>query len=111
MNPQAEHKTSSLSALGLRAQGGRDATITGLSVDSRDVKEGTLFFALPGTKVHGAEFIQYALRMGAAAILTDAQGAQIAAKELADSRAALIIAEDPRGALALTASIWFGPHP
>jgi UDP-N-acetylmuramoyl-L-alanyl-D-glutamate--2,6-diaminopimelate ligase len=104
MNPQAEHKTSSLAALGLRAQGGRDATITGLSVDSRDVKEGTLFFALPGTKVHGAEFIQYAL-------LTDAQGAQIAAKELADSSAALIIAEDPRGALALTASLWFGAHP
>jgi UDP-N-acetylmuramoyl-L-alanyl-D-glutamate--2,6-diaminopimelate ligase len=111
MNPQAEHKTSSLAALGLRAQRGRDATITGLSVDSRDVKEGTLFFALPGTKVHGAEFIQYALRMGAAAILTDAQGAQIAAKELADSSAALIIAEDPRGALALTASLWFGAHP
>ncbi|MDC1398387.1 Mur ligase domain-containing protein, partial [Octadecabacter sp.] len=111
MSSQAEQKTSTLAALGLRAQGGRCAMITGLTVDSRDVKDGTLFFALPGSKVHGAAFIQYALRIGAAAILTDAQGAEIAKKELADSDAALIIAEDPRGALAQTASLWFGAHP
>ncbi|MFQ3184410.1 MAG: UDP-N-acetylmuramoyl-L-alanyl-D-glutamate--2,6-diaminopimelate ligase [Alteromonas macleodii] len=111
MNSHVEHKKSSLAALGLHAQAGREATITGLSVDSREIKDGTLFVALPGNKVHGGEFIQYALRMGATAILTDAQGAQIAVKELAESTAALIIAEDPRGALALTASLWFGAHP
>jgi UDP-N-acetylmuramoyl-L-alanyl-D-glutamate--2,6-diaminopimelate ligase len=101
----------SLAELGLRAQGGREAQITGLAVDSRDVKPGFLFAALPGARVHGGEFIQYALRMQAGAILTDAQGAEIAAKELAASDAALIIAEDPRQTLAQTASIWFGPHP
>ncbi len=111
MSSQADQKTSTLAALGLTAQGGRNPEITGLTVDSRDVKDGTLFFALPGSSVHGAEFIQYALRMGATAILTDAQGAEIAAKELAASDAALIIAEDPRGALAQTASLWFGAHP
>lgn len=101
----------SLAELGLRAQGGREAQITGLAVDSRDVKPGFLFAALPGARVHGGEFIQYALRMQAGAILTDAQGAEIVAKELAASDAALIIAEDPRQTLAQTASIWFGPHP
>ncbi|HCP81590.1 MAG TPA: UDP-N-acetylmuramoyl-L-alanyl-D-glutamate--2,6-diaminopimelate ligase [Octadecabacter sp.] len=111
MSSQAAQKTSTLAGLGLRAQGGQEAVITGLSVDSRDVAEGTLFFALPGSTVHGGEFIQYALRMGAAAVLTDAQGAEIAAKELSESDAALVIAEDPRGALAQTASLWFGPHP
>lgn len=111
MSSQAEQKTSSLLALGLHAQSGREAQISGLAVDSRDVKDGTLFFALPGSTVHGGEFIQYALRMGAAAILTDAQGADIAAQDLAASDAALIIAEDPRGALAQTASLWFGAHP
>ena len=111
MSSQTEQKTSTLAALGLRAQAGREATITSICVDSRDVKDGTLFFALPGSTVHGGEFIQYALRMGAAAVLTDAQGAEIAAKELTDSTAALIIAEDPRGALAQTASLWFGAHP
>ncbi|MDE0967978.1 MAG: UDP-N-acetylmuramoyl-L-alanyl-D-glutamate--2,6-diaminopimelate ligase [Octadecabacter sp.] len=111
MNSHAKQKKSSLAALGLHAQGGREATITGLSVDSRDIKVGTLFTALPGIKVHGGEFIKYALRMGATAILTDAQGAQIAANELAKSTAALIIAENPRSTLALTASLWFGAHP
>lgn len=107
----SDHTTSSLAALGLRAQGGREARVTGLSVDSRAVKDGHLFAALPGTQVHGAEFIQYALRMGAVAVLTDADGARIAADEMAASDVAVIVAEDPRQALAQTASIWFGPHP
>ena len=72
----------SLAERGRRAQGGREAQITGLAVDSREVKPGFLFAALPGARVHGGEFIQYALRMQAGAILTDAQGAEIAAKEL-----------------------------
>ncbi|MEO0916023.1 MAG: UDP-N-acetylmuramoyl-L-alanyl-D-glutamate--2,6-diaminopimelate ligase, partial [Pseudomonadota bacterium] len=101
----------SLAELGLRAQGGAEVQVTGLAVDSRDVKSGFLFAALPGARVHGGEFIQYALRMQAAAILTDAKGAKIAADELAGSDAALIIAEDPRQTLAQTASLWFGPHP
>lgn len=111
MSNDTTPKTINLSALGLTAQGGRNPEITGLCVDSREVKDGMMFFALPGATVHGGEFIQYALRMGAAAILTDAKGAQIAADELATSDAALIIAEDPRGALAQTASLWFGAHP
>ena len=100
-----------LTELGLTAQGGAEAQVTGLAVDSREVKPGFLFAALPGTTVHGGEFIQYALRMQAAAILTDAKGAEIAAEELAASDAALIVAEDPRQTLAQTASLWFGPHP
>ena len=48
----------SLTELGLTARGGADAFVTGLAVDSRDVKDGYLFAALPGTKMHGGEFIQ-----------------------------------------------------
>jgi UDP-N-acetylmuramoyl-L-alanyl-D-glutamate--2,6-diaminopimelate ligase len=100
-----------LHQLGLTAAAGRDPEITGLAVDSREVKDGYLFAALPGTRVHGGEFIQYALRMGASAILTDAEGARIAADELAASDAALVIAEDPRQTLAFTAALWFGEQP
>lgn len=100
-----------LSELGLTAQGGRMARITGLTVDSRQVKDGYLFAALPGTRVHGGEFIQYALRMGASAILTDAQGARLAAAEIDAHDPALIIAEDPRQTLAYTAALWFGAQP
>ena len=69
-----------VSDLGLTALQGKNPEITGLAVDSRDVKDGYLFAALPGTQVHGATFIQFALRMGAAAVMTDAEGARIAGK-------------------------------
>lgn len=101
----------SLAELGLTARGSAEAQITGLAVDSREVKPGYLFAALPGARVHGGEFIPYALRMKAAAILTDAQGAEIAAKELAGADVALIVAQDPRATLAQAASLWFGAHP
>ena len=104
-------QTKNLTELGLTALGGRNAIVTGLAVDSRDVRDGTLFFALPGSKVHGGEFIQYALRMGASAVLTDAVGAEIAAEELSASDAVLIISEAPREALARTAALWFGKQP
>ena len=105
------HSTKTLAELGLTAQGGADAAVTGLSVDSRQTKPGHLFAALPGSKVHGAEFIQYALRMGAGAVLTDRAGAAIARDVLDASPAALIVAEDPRAALAGAAALWFGAQP
>lgn len=100
-----------LSSLGLTARAGANPMITGIAVDSREVREGTLFAAMPGSRVHGAEFIQYALRMGAAAVLTDAAGAKLAAEELAGSNAALVVSDSPREALARTAALWFGGQP
>lgn len=100
-----------LSQLALTARGGRDPLITGLAVDSREVRDGFLFVALPGSRVHGGTYIQYALRMGAAAILTDPAGVRIAESRLASSGAALIVTEHPRQALAFTAALWFGAQP
>jgi UDP-N-acetylmuramoyl-L-alanyl-D-glutamate--2,6-diaminopimelate ligase len=100
-----------LSSLGLTARAGANPMITGIAVDSREVREGTLFAAMPGSRVHGAEFIHYALRMGAAAVLTDAAGAKLAAEELAGSDAALVVFDSPREALARTAALWFGGQP
>lgn len=101
----------SLADLGLSARGGQEAQVTGLSVDSRTVKPGHLFAALPGVRVHGAEFITYALRMGAGAILTDLEGAEIARDELAASDAAIVVTEDPRMALSYAAALWYGAQP
>lgn len=100
-----------LSELGLTGRGGVDPDLTGLTVDSRAVKPGFLFAALPGARMHGAEFIEPALRMGAAAVLTDAEGARIAAEVLAGSDAALVVAEDARAALSGAAALWFGAQP
>ncbi len=100
-----------LSALGLSPSRGGNVTVTGLAIDSRAVREGALFAALPGSRMHGAEFITYALRMGASAVLTDREGAEIAAEVLAGAEAALVLAEDPRAALAGAAALWFGAQP
>ncbi|MEM9350732.1 MAG: Mur ligase family protein, partial [Pseudomonadota bacterium] len=100
-----------LSDLGLTGQGGENPSVTGLAVDSRDVKPGFLFAALPGSNVHGAEFAQYALRQGASVVLTDAEGARLAAEVLKEYPATLAVTEDPRGALAAAAALWFGAQP
>ncbi|MDO5642359.1 MAG: UDP-N-acetylmuramoyl-L-alanyl-D-glutamate--2,6-diaminopimelate ligase [Paracoccus sp. (in: a-proteobacteria)] len=100
-----------LSRLGLKAIGGHDPEITGISTDSRTVRPGHLFAALPGSAIHGGEFIPYALRMEAAAILTDAAGAALAVDALRGWTGALVVAEDPRQALAGAAALWFGGQP
>lgn len=100
-----------LSALGLTASGSQDVSVTGLAVDSREVKPGYLFAALPGVNAHGADFIKYALRMECAAVLTDPAGAEIAADELAEAKVALVVTEDPRQALAYASALWFGAQP
>lgn len=100
-----------LSDLGLTARAGRDPVVTDVTVDSRAVRAGSLFAALPGVKLHGAAFVPQALAAGASAILTDATGAALAADALAGSDAALVVAEDPRAALAGAAALWFGAQP
>lgn len=98
-----------LSELGLTARGGADIAVTGLSMDSRAVRPGHLFAALAGSRAHGAAYIPTALERGAVAILTDAEGAQLAGDLPAG--VALVIAEEPRAALAMAAALWFGRQP
>lgn len=100
-----------LSDLGLKARQGRDPLLTGITLDSRAVAPGVLFAALPGSARHGADFVPAALAAGAEAILTDAMGAVIAAEALGNSDAALVVADDPREALAYAAALWFGAQP
>ena len=99
--------TKTLAELGLTARGGRNPGLTGITADSRAVRRGYLFAALPGTTLHGASYIATALEQGAVAILTDAAGARLAPI----MNAALVVAEDPREALASAAALWFGAQP
>ena len=108
---QTRPKTKTLAELGLTAKNVAGARVTGLSVDSRDVSEGHLFAALPGAKVHGGEFIQYAVRQRAGAVLTDRKGAEIAHAVLTESGVPLIVVEEPREALAFAAALWFEDQP
>ena len=47
---------------------------SGLTLDSRSVKPGDLYVALPGARVHGAAFCADAVAAGAVAVLTDPEG-------------------------------------
>ncbi|SUZ30605.1 UDP-N-acetylmuramoyl-L-alanyl-D-glutamate--2, 6-diaminopimelate ligase [Roseibaca ekhonensis] len=100
-----------LSELGLNPSRGGNVVITGIGLDSRSLRAGMLFAALPGSRVHGADYIATALARGARAILTDRAGAKIAAQALAGADAALVLAEDPRAALSGAAALWFGAQP
>ncbi|HKA99391.1 MAG TPA: UDP-N-acetylmuramoyl-L-alanyl-D-glutamate--2,6-diaminopimelate ligase [Methyloceanibacter sp.] len=79
--------------------------ISGLAADSREVKPGYLFAALPGVNADGARFIADALQRGAAAILVP-EGAKPQA-----GSAAIIEDSDPRRRLALIAARFFGAQP
>jgi UDP-N-acetylmuramoyl-L-alanyl-D-glutamate--2,6-diaminopimelate ligase len=79
--------------------------ITGLAADSRQVKPGYLFAALPGVKTEGTRFIDDAVQRGAAAILVPDGAAK-------PSASLPIIADaDPRRRLALIAARFFGLQP
>ena len=84
-----------------------EAEYTGLASDSREVKPGFLFAALPGNKVNGAQFVQDAVARGAIAVLGH--------PDVAPAAAALgvrfIADENPRLALAHIAARFFGAQP
>jgi UDP-N-acetylmuramoyl-L-alanyl-D-glutamate--2,6-diaminopimelate ligase len=80
---------------------------SGLASDSREVKPGYLFAALPGTKANGSEFIADAVKRGAKAVLARPEVAE-AAKKLGVQ---FIADENPRRRLAKFAAAWFGAQP
>lgn len=50
---------------------GSDVAFTSVCTDTREVKEGALFFALKGERFDGHNFVMQAMRAGAAAIVVD----------------------------------------
>src|ERR1700761_686539 len=54
--------------------------LTGVTHDSRAVRPGDLYAALPGARTHGAVFSEQAVAAGAVAILTDPDGRDRAAR-------------------------------
>jgi UDP-N-acetylmuramoyl-L-alanyl-D-glutamate--2,6-diaminopimelate ligase len=83
---------------------GRDADILGIAADSRAVKPGWLFAALPGTKTDGAAFVADALGRGAVAVL-GRPGLAVPAD------IAFLASANPRRDLALMAARFFADQP
>ena len=84
--------------------------VTGLTADSRAVKPGHLFAALPGTKVDGRQFIQAALEAGAVGVLAEsAQDLDALARR---TPPVYVVADaNPRRRLALMAAKLYAPQP
>ncbi|UGS26739.1 UDP-N-acetylmuramoyl-L-alanyl-D-glutamate--2,6-diaminopimelate ligase [Microbacterium resistens] len=67
---------------------------TGMALATDAVRPGDLFVALRGASAHGARFVDRALQAGAAAVLTDVEGAA-----LVDGALPTLVVEDPRRAV------------
>lgn len=89
---------------------GRRRTVTGLAYDSRLTQPGDLYVALPGSRRHGAEFAETAVRSGAVAILTDADGARHLSSLAGDRTVDVPVLKvaDPRQAMAPLAAALHG---
>ena len=117
MGVTAGHMTDrSLQSLGLDgyARAGTwdgEPKVSGLSVDSRQTEKGHLFAAMPGSLVHGAEFADYARRMGASVVLTDPEGVKIIADMFPDFELPVIVADDARLVLSETSARFFDLQP
>jgi len=95
--------TQLLEGSGARPKKGLGA-VFGLNSDSRRIEPGDVFFALPGNKVHGNQFVADAVERGALAVVTDLAPP-------GDPGVPVIIVKDVRAAYARAASRIFEPQP
>jgi len=87
----------------IAVHGDTSIDITSVTPDSRLVKPGALFVAIPGTAKDGTQFIPQAIERGAAAIVTSVP-------PTTDNRqpTTIITTPDPRAALSVIASNFYG---
>ena len=88
------------------AAGGPARRLTGITHDSRSVRPGDLYAALPGARVHGAAFAGQAAAAGALAVLTDRAGEGTAQA----AGLPVLAVEDPRARLGALAA-WMYDEP
>ncbi|GGQ17451.1 UDP-N-acetylmuramoyl-L-alanyl-D-glutamate--2,6-diaminopimelate ligase [Streptomyces roseolilacinus] len=81
-----------------------EGQVTGITHDSRAVRPGDVYAALPGARLHGADFAAQAADLGAVAILTDPTGADRAAA----TGLPVLVVDDPRGRMGELAAEVYG---
>ncbi|MCM1948744.1 UDP-N-acetylmuramoyl-L-alanyl-D-glutamate--2,6-diaminopimelate ligase [Streptomyces sp. G2] len=82
----------------------RAVPVSGITHDSRAVRPGDVYAALPGARLHGADFVAQAAGLGAVAVLTDPTGADRAAA----TGLPVLVVEDPRGRMGELAAEIYG---
>ncbi|MFM7014472.1 MAG: Mur ligase family protein, partial [Actinomycetota bacterium] len=83
---------------------GSETILSGVSMNTSDLRSGDIFFAMPGLKTHGANFVGQAQAAGAVAIATDSAGLEI----IGSAKFPLILVENPRLRLGQAARFVYG---
>ncbi|MFH8410631.1 UDP-N-acetylmuramoyl-L-alanyl-D-glutamate--2,6-diaminopimelate ligase [Streptomyces sp. NPDC018019] len=92
--------------LGTSVPAAGGVAVTGITHDSRAVRPGDVYAALPGARFHGADFANQAADLGAAAVLTDPAGRERAAA----TGLPVLVVDEPRARMgALAVSIYGDP--
>ncbi len=86
---------------------GQDCDITGIATDSRQIKPGYLFIAVPGTQQDGRAYIDDAIAKGAIAVLTPEDANPKSFK----TGIAVVTAPDARHAASFVASRFYPQQP
>lgn len=81
-----------------------DVELTGITLSTGDLRPGGVFVGIAGARRHGADLAQEAVGKGAVAIMTDEEGAAIAAS----AGVPVIVVDDPRGCVAEAAPWVYG---
>jgi UDP-N-acetylmuramoyl-L-alanyl-D-glutamate--2,6-diaminopimelate ligase len=84
-----------------------DVVLTGITLATADLRPGEAFVALRGANRHGADFARDAVAAGAVAIITDEDGAGIAA----DAGVPLVVVDHPRALLGELSAWVYGTGP
>jgi len=80
--------------------------VTGVTLDSRAVRPGDLYAALPGANVHGARFVGAATALGAVAVLTDPAGSALLSR--GEITVPVLVVPEPRAVLGVVAAVIYG---
>jgi UDP-N-acetylmuramoyl-L-alanyl-D-glutamate--2,6-diaminopimelate ligase len=84
--------------------------VTGISLNSREVRPGDLYVALPGAARHGADFVSQAVDAGAVAVLTDEAGARMLALSN-DIPVPVLLADKPRSVVGQLSALIYQSRP
>lgn len=98
-------------AIGIAVPGASHSVpVTGISLNSRSVRPGDLYVALPGAARHGADFVSQAVDAGAVAVLTDGAGARLLALAN-DISVPVLLADEPRSVVGRLSALIYQSRP
>ena len=88
-----------------------DFEVQGLASDSREVKGGYLFAAIPGNQAHGGKFIRDAIEKGAAVVLAEVDVAHEMSSIFSSSGVVFLSSSNVRKALSVLAGLYYVKMP